>query len=325
MKKQRRTFICGMSRSGTTWLGCCLNMHPEVAVFGETLYWGRCYIEPNSDALYGDRELDELIHFQKDLNRAFRGQSDGSLKSVDEGHWHQIVTSLRSLSPASPSAIFDSICSQIAKAEGKNMVIEKTPHHLNHVSRIERFYPDSHFIIMVRDPYSFMLSYKNQGLQRSADHRYHMSRYFHPIGCALVWKGYARQATKVEQQLGDRSLLIRFEKLKLDGNAVWQKVLLFLDVTPHSLPIIEDKNSSFSRHERPDLKPIDVFWMNLIAGNAIDGLGYTRRESGFPLLAIIVSLCSFIPCSIRVLKDISKRCSGGIISYILNWVKVGRS
>ena len=324
MKKDVRTFICGMSRGGTTWLGCCLNEHPEVAVFGETLFWGRCFVEPNEDGIYGTKEIDSVVHFQRDLNKSFYGKKSGCLMNVGMPEWHQILDGLKSLEGKPPDEIFDYLAGHIGSSEGKPMVIEKTPHHLNHISRIESWYPNSRYIVMVRDPYSFMLSYKNQGLQRSAEHRKHMARYFHPIGCALVWKGYARQARSEVSRLGARSTLVRFEDLKADPERVWIKVLGFLDVERTALPIVEDKNSSFSQHTRPQLDSIDLFWMNFIAKDSITDLGYEKRAAKVSIFAIITSLFSLIPCAVRILQDISSRSSGSIVAYVLNWVRLGK-
>lgn len=325
MKNYKQTFICGMSRGGTTWLGGCLNEHPEVAVFGETLFWGRCYVEATSNGFYQHEQIDSLIHFQRDLNKAFYGDSAGCLKKVGVSEWHKLLEELKQAGSLTPKAAFDHLARGVGLLENKAVVIEKTPHHLNHIARIEKWYPDSRYIIMVRDPYSFMLSYKNQGLQRSAEHRKHMARYFHPIGCALVWRGYARQAANEIKRLGDRAILVRFEDLKADPEAVWERVVGFLGIQPTPLPHVDDKNSSFSKHERPTLSGVDLFWMNLIAKDTITNLGYDKRNASLPLFSVIGSLFSLVPCSIRILKEISSRSSGSIIGYVLNWIRVGRS
>lgn len=323
MQNKKKTFICGMSRGGTTWLGRCLNEHPEVAVFGETLFWGRCFIEPNVEGVYGTKEIDLVVHFQRELNKAFYGNAPGCLKNVSVTQWHQILDGLKDLEGESPGVVFDYLVEQIGLSEEKPLVIEKTPHHLNHISRIESSYTDSRYIVMVRDPYSFMLSYKNQGLQRSEKQRKHMARYFHPIGCALVWKGYARQAVSETSRLGDRAALVRFEELRSDPQTVWTQVLDFLDIRWTNLPIVKDKNSSFSEHTRPELDAIDVFWMNFIAKDSIMDLGYEKQAAKVSILTIVASLFSLIPCAVRIMREISSRSSGNILAYVLNWVRQG--
>lgn len=325
MQKKQRTFICGMSRGGTTWLGCCLNEHPEVAVFGETLFWGRYFVEPNADGAYGTKEIDSVIHFQRDLNKAFYGDTSGCLKNVGMTDWHQILDGLKNYEGESPGVVFDYLAEHIGLLEKKPLVIEKTPHHLNHISRIEESYPDSRYIVMVRDPYSFMLSYKYQGLQRSAEHRKHMARYFHPIGCALVWKAYAFQAISEISRLGDRATLVRFEELRTDSQKVWTQVLEFLDIKQVNLPIVKDKNSSFSQHTRPELDAIDIFWINFIAKDLISKLGYEKHVAKASIFSIAASLYLLIPCAVRVLREISSRSSGNIFAYVWNWVRLGNS
>jgi len=61
----RVDFLLGMARSGTTWLGRTLAEHPEVAVFGESSFFGRLYVPPGPDGMYGDRELARVRAIQR--------------------------------------------------------------------------------------------------------------------------------------------------------------------------------------------------------------------------------------------------------------------
>ena len=38
-----------MSRGGTTFTMRLMNLHPDVAAFGETAYWGRFWSEPDAE------------------------------------------------------------------------------------------------------------------------------------------------------------------------------------------------------------------------------------------------------------------------------------
>lgn len=325
MDGKTKYFICGMSRGGTTWLGMCLNEHQDAAVFGETLYWGRYYVEPNKNGTYGSEEMTKLASFQKASNRAFYGSDNGCLKAVNKKTWSNMVETMKDLDSATPGDVFDHMCQFVSDFEGKKLVVEKTPHHLNHVPRIESYFPNSKFVIMVRDPYSFMLSYKNQGLQHSLERQKNMAKYYHPVGCALVWRGYACNALKESERLGERSLLVRFEELKSDSETVWDRVLEFLGLEGSPLPEIKDKNSSFSKHKRPELGDVDIFWMNVIGGKAIRDLDYTKQIGSFPVLAIISSIFTLIPVGFSIFRDISKRSSSGMFSYIYGWFKSARN
>ena len=50
-------FICGLPRAGTTYLSKLLNSHSKIISTGETLFFGRKYIEPNSEGYYTKKEL----------------------------------------------------------------------------------------------------------------------------------------------------------------------------------------------------------------------------------------------------------------------------
>ncbi|WP_269527015.1 sulfotransferase family protein [Coraliomargarita parva] len=320
--KSLHNFICGMSRGGTTWLGYCLNEHPDIAVFGESLFWGRYYVNPSSGGRYSTDDIERIIKFQKSSSRAYFGNDIGCLKHIDRDRWAEIVLSLRG-KKCTPGELYQILAERVSQLELKSVVVEKTPHHVNHVARISEFFPDSRFIVMVRNPYSFMLSYKNQGLQKSREQQLSLSKYFHPIGCALIWKAYARQALIVSGSLSNRVLLIRFEDMLVDPQDIWRRVLTFLGVTSCELPVIEDRNSSFTKHDRPTLSKSDVFWMNLISGQLIRELGYGREPAGYPLKSIIASLFQLLPWALYLCRDISGRTSSGIIRYAFHWFKKG--
>ena len=86
-------FIVGMPRAASTWLMRSLNEHPDVASFGETAYWGRRHVEPNSDGLYARPELRELASVLKSVpfETIIGRQEPGWMKCITQADLPDIV------------------------------------------------------------------------------------------------------------------------------------------------------------------------------------------------------------------------------------------
>ena len=122
MEINKHLFICGMSRGGTTWLGNCLNEHPNVAVFGESLYWGRNYKEPAKDG-YSESQVSEVLSLLSMGTTAFLGDGLGNLKHVQKSKWRE-VKYLKVPSPCAPGTLYSNICGWVASEEEVDYVIK---------------------------------------------------------------------------------------------------------------------------------------------------------------------------------------------------------
>ncbi|MCA9582782.1 MAG: sulfotransferase, partial [Myxococcales bacterium] len=210
-------FLCGMSRSGTTWMSLRVNEHPDAAMFGETMYFGRRYLEPKSPPHYSDTELRKAY-------AALEGSALWNVKVVEGANYNNIDPERPDLvlreaidnlpRPATPAALFTAVAEAIAEAEGAQVAVEKTPHHLMWIDRIAEAYPEARFVINLRDPYGFTLSYKHQG-DRLADHaKDSFGTLYHPAACAMLWRGYARAAQKAQERYGDRIHVVRYDDIQ---------------------------------------------------------------------------------------------------------------
>jgi hypothetical protein len=308
-------FICGMSRGGTTWLGHCLNEHPQVATFGESLYWGRGFVAPNNGKRYTEEEGRMVLLRLSHSCRAFIGDAPGNLKQLDAEGW-ELLASLKCQYPCTPGQLFQSICRWVADREGVSCVVEKTPHHIDWIERISENLPDTRFIVMIRDPYGFMLSYKHQGDRKIGKAKEHFSRLYHPIGCALVWRRYMSSARSAKKRFSDSIRIVEFECLKNSPEESWESVLQFFELPSYPLVSVLQQNSSFLS-ERKELSSIDLFWMNLIAGRELARAGYAKRASGVHLREFFHSLLSLLPWSIYVTRRLSSSVSGSLLKYLL--------
>lgn len=329
-QRRVRAFIVGTSRGGTTWLSRVLNCHPEICSFGETIYWGRGYVAPASQDGYSRQELDRIRDLQLERRWWPHGDGPGALRSVNaDGNGGEMPERLAKVidsldAPVSPQRLFDVIVDTICECEGKQLGVEKTPHHLNWHERISEGYPEVRFIVLIREPYSFMRSYKNQGRQLSKETSAVFRRAYHPIACSLVWRGYVRSADKLSQNP-------KVKALRLDSAAMWKdqegslgRVQEFLGVSQHPIAgAVGQENSSTNSSELAllELDAADYFWMNLICGRYLRANGIERKRGGFALFAVLKSVINLPAWSIRRFMDMRKITDGSLVMYLWKWVR----
>ncbi|MEB3214730.1 MAG: sulfotransferase [Nostocales cyanobacterium 94392] len=317
-------FIVGMSRAGTTWLGKCLNEHPDTAVFGESLYWGRAYVEPQKDDTYSLEQVDSILSrlIQKGCE-AFLGKGNGNLKKITRNNLNHIIQTgfYDTEFVPTPVSVYKKICQTISEAEGKKESIEKTPHHINWIDKIIRAMPNSLFVVMVRDPYGFMLSYKHQGDRLQEPLRTKFKRLYHPLICSLLWRGYIRATMYAIRCYPQNTLVIRTKDMKNNPESVLHEVQNFflLNPVPNLANKIPPDNSSFPIGEPPSLKSEDIFWINLVAGKEISEFGFKKQVATIEPLGIFFSIFH-LPIWILInFIHLKNETSGSVFQYLIRW------
>lgn len=308
-------FIVGMPRAGTTYISKILNNHHTTVSTGESLYWGRNFIDPENSGYYNEKQLFEILERLKFWNW------EPKISDIKKSEFHKMMDEefLQIKTPCTPDQPFDALANSFCKLYNKSVFIEKTPHHINWLSRIQTYYPNAKFVIAQRDPYSFMLSYKYQGLQKSKEVRDIFEKIYHPISCALVWRKNYRSIQKACEDFPSNTFIFKQEKL----NSLEQLRLLedFLELEKHSLNLIEKDNSSFEKSERKfELNTIDVFWMNVVARKEIDISQYNKR-SVFPNPFALIWSIMIIPYKLFISTYIlSKNSNRSIFSYLSSYL-----
>ena len=325
-------FIVGMSRAGTTWLGKCLNEHPEVAVFGETSFWGRWYLAPDKDGMYDRAQTVTIIQRLKRNGtcvQAFSGDGPGTLKTLNRDNVGNFLDRVFPDFPETikPVDLFVQVGQAIAKSEDASCYIEKTPHHVNWLGRIIREMPTAIFIIMMREPYSFMLSYKHQGDRKLKEDRWKYQWKNHPLGTALVWRGYMRSISEAGRNWPEKTYLVRFEDIGEGAAELLLDVQRFLQIAPISGldQRVSPDNTSFPEGSRPELRGEDLFWMNLMTRKQIKEAGYTLRAVPFQPLRIGFSILLVPLWFLRQFIHLRRRTGGSLFGYVWNWLRPSRS
>lgn len=323
-------FVVGMPRAATRWLCHCLNAHPNAAAFGETLYWGRRYVEPKPDGRYtlGQRRR-AVDHLRSGFCvQRYSGDTPGALKSVRDTTFSDLLDDAFADAPErlTPGETFQYIVDAIGRVENVPLVVEKTPHHLNWIDRIISELPAARFIIMTREPYSFMLSYKHQGDRMKAPVRREFERRYHPLAAAIVWRSSMICAQAAQHRLPERTHMVSHEALRERPDEVLAGVQQFLSLEVQPLAArVPPVNTSFPEGERPALRAEDIFWMNLIAGRTIRASGFERRSTPRGLWPILRSFLVLPMWAARNMLSMRRIVGGSLIAYCWRWIRPVRN
>jgi hypothetical protein len=319
-------FIVGLPRAGTTWMCRSLNEHPDAVAFGETMFWGKAHVPPRQNGSYNAAEVQcvKRLLLMKPFESSTTLSGTGGMQHIGPNDLHRLIEAAFATLPdrASPADVFQAVANCIAQAEGKSAWVEKTPHHLLYATRILRHYPNARFVVMMRDPYSFLLSYKHQsGHENSDASRQRFKRRYHPAGGALVWKNSWRAAQHLLRIAPDQALLVRMEQVARDPHEVMRRVQEFLGLRfmPAASDIDTKVNSAFEKASKT-LSDADVAWMNLIAGRDIVAAGYELRRSARNAGAILASAANLLLWAPRILLDLKRTTSGSLFQHVWRWL-----
>ena len=319
-------FVVGMPRAGTTFLVRSLNQHPRVVSFGESRFWGNDWVEPGPDG-YDRAQLETVIERLAanplDTNIGATGPEpdrSGWLSAVGRPDLASIAEkALRPLElPVDPGVVFSTWCAALAELEGKEVAVEKTPHHLRHVDRILRYLPDARLVVIVRDPVEFLLSYKHFGDRKSPEKRAKADQRWDAIGVSLLWRTYLRHANRVVEQWPDQTMLVRNEDLKAEPSAVTGRAAVFLGVEAEVDAFSEaddlPTNTSFEG-DRPMLSGAELSWLRRIVGDDAAAAGYEVPTEPSSVTGELLVAAGFVPWAVRNLAERSRNTDGSILTY----------
>jgi hypothetical protein len=319
-------FIVGLPRSGTTWLCHSLNEHPDVAAFGETMFWGKAYIPPGANGHYDPATLQRVKQtlMAKPLESTIRIEGPGGLRNVSAANAAALIEEAFNEMPRNvgPAEVFSHVADRIARAEGKSAWTEKTPHHLLYARRILQHFPSARFVVLVREPYSFLLSYKHQsGHEKSASSQQRFRKRYHPLAGALVWRNTWRAAQTLLTSHPDQSMLVRMEDIANEPIDVMLRVHEFLNLRPiPGASATIGKINSTEKRLPAELSEADIAWINLLAAQDIQEAGYTVQNDGGGLQAIARSALDLPLWALRILHDLKRTTSGSLMQHLLQYV-----
>lgn len=200
----RPFLIVGSPRSGTTLLVQMLNRHPRLFIPPETAFF-----------LQLARYRREHPHQSFDLpsfTRWYLTSRPAKYLNVDE----QVAGRLLA-GATEPVDVLANLMSFLLERSGKCRWGEKTPEHVHNVDDLCRCFPDSQFIVLVRDGRAVVRSRLEHPEWR--DNLYSAAR---------KWRHDIQAGLKLMEQTGDRSIEVRYESLVLEPQATIHRILDFL-------------------------------------------------------------------------------------------------
>ena len=319
-------FIVGMPRAGTTYVVQRLNQHPDIAAFGESMFFADAWVEPGASGRYGPDQLatlrTRLVANPLDTNVGEHGPEPdrpGWMNCLGRPELARLVTAVfdRLDPPVTPAEVFSAYAGAIAAAEGKSVAVEKTPRHVRHLDRILGSFPSARIVVMIRGPEEFLLSYKHKGDTKSAERRDRADRRWHPIGVSLLWRSYLRHALAAVARYPDSTLLVRNEGMSAEPDRVLERIQEFLGVEVVALAPADGglrANSSFAG-ERPGLDDAELTWCRCLVGRDARAAGYEIGRAPAGVVDLVLTGVGVVPWAIDNALDARRRLDGSLLTY----------
>lgn len=268
--------ITGLPRSGTTWLVHSLNRHPKILAFGETHLFSRKWSAPGPDGTYSPDQLELLwsnllkSHFsasvplKKDLGKS----GPGWFTQTCRDDIPEVLRDARSrVGPRpGPSEILDAIGQAFCAREGKSVWAEKTAEEGKFINATIKLAPNARFLLLMRNPVDFLLSYKYQGLQLEAPVRQFFRRRYHPLLAGLVWRKTYKSIQKIKSTHPDQ-VSVHILSSNARRRQALESACGFLGLEPCDAIFegIDDRvNSSLKPGAERILDRFDVAWTRLL-------------------------------------------------------------
>jgi len=255
----------GMPYAGTNVLASSLSRHSKVAVFHETFFWGRGYLQPRPNGCYDFLQVHYWIEgmIQKARHHAeIYGDLDADRFSKNLEDWYLHLPEL-----PKPAAVYRQTLQIFAQVQGKPFAVEETVYDLFAVTRILDALPGARIVLAVEGIVGFFTHDKNRGDGRSFSSGCHYRSRYHPALLAAYWEKAIREIYGTAEAYPEQILLISRGDIAREPVKTLEKVQRFFLLEPEdscgpqppSPPAGPWQGNSILSHD-------DIFWMQQAAG-----------------------------------------------------------
>lgn len=236
-------FIVGTGRSGTTLLSMMLNAHSQIAIGPETHYFQiqeRC----------GRSLEDEQCALSFITNVCTKEYITAA--KIDISELRSALKTLSDENKLTHKAIFETIVTEYAKNQNKQIWGEKTPYHLHFIPLIMQYFPNSKIVHLIRDPRDFSLSIRSVPWYQG-----------NVLNHAITWRNNMVLAARYYRRYPTSLLEVRYEDLLADPEKTLIDVCNFLEVSfePQMITAFNE-HPNFDLHHEPwkgkALQPLDT-------------------------------------------------------------------
>ena len=265
-RKHTPVHIIGHGRSGTSILGALCRYYLGLGIGTESQFIPRYY---RLISKYGDLKIESnLRQLIKDISteRYFERSRKFNNYVFDP------EKAFQSVKERTYPGVLNAVFMQLADHLGMERWAEKTPDHTENLPMLEELFPDSQYIIIVRDGRDVALS-----------------EFLRPFGennaysAAVKWKKEMKSVISFYQSLTeDRYILIRYEDIMTDPVMEMNRLIEFLDIADD-----DDKLKNFVAEDIVDnlmlgnfnkwktqMSPKDIRVFNSVTGDILSKYNY---------------------------------------------------
>jgi hypothetical protein len=309
-------FICGLPRSGTSYLVTLLNQSSNILVFGETHYFGRSLNLFSQKKYNKDSYYDNFII--SDINKCIKSLSAGlDEKLVEAGS--QKLSNLNDY--ASSADAYRCWISTLYDETNSDIIIEKTPNYIKYWKDIFSSFPDSKLIVTYRNPYDWILSYKFKYLTATTTEKIALKtikNQYNIITTSFNYRSSVESLMKLSESRTSQCLIIKNEELRNGQNKALSDILCFfncnsLSIHDFNLSLSNQINTSFDANNTiKQLSELEVFIVNLLCfpKGWASFSGYKKKYLKFNVLLYVkfaIEVLNVVPYTIKTIFLLSSR------------------
>ena len=330
-------FIIGTPRSGTTLAAHILGRHTHLFMPGETHYFDDIFSRRN---LLGDlRKKEGADNIAERLYSLYRRYNEPK----DQERIERLFTVDKlSCDIRNNCNDYGEVLSLFMKrqmdSEKKNSWGNNTPRDLFNVTDIVKFYPRARFILCVRDPRDFLVSYKGKWRATAKEEVNRLKKIYHPVVTAYLWKTSMRRVSKVISSLPkNRAIILKYEDLVLFPEKKVKDLCDFIGQNYEKELLEVDFSNSSNRNEktkgifsssigkwRKNLAPEDGWIVQKLCGKEMDVYGYEPEPVNCNPIRLAVLVMS-TPIALWRGLNANKHKRGPLLPYLLKRVGVSRA
>lgn len=329
----KKIYIVGNSRSGTTMLSRILGLNNKVYTFQELHFFEQMVsIDKMTSSISRKKSvaiLNKLIAIEVE---GFYEQKDLSVYS-DESEEILDSLSLKG-NKFRPIDIYEAYLIYWTKKNGKEIPCEQTPRNLFYISEIIQYFPNTKIINMIRDPRSVLLSQSRKWRRRSLGEKKMPLKEvlrvwinYHPITISRLWVSAIRVV--ISNNFGNNFILIKYEDLVLNPKKEIISICDFCGIKFDNKMLLVPRVGSSIGIDMPNEKGIDknnisawkngglsgteIYIAQIVARKEMSLLGY-QEESVKPnylylfylYLTFPVKICFSLLLNIHRMKNITE-------------------
>jgi len=325
MNKNGPVFVVGSPRSGTTLVAQLLSQHSDLFVYNETVFYdyaaglGRNKSITPAQIKSASEYLINRIEFtvSKEVSKDF-----GCVIQENEREFivFEFNKKLDAMSgDITLSMVFDAFMSSAAEIKGATRWGEKTPNHVFHMDEIAADFPDARFIHVIRDPRSFLKSYKFSWSVHGAKNPKSAKKLYHPYVTSRLWKSSVDAFSRSKSRIGgDTCIEVRYEDVVNNTAQVMNELFEFLgEQVSHDINLPGGSNSSFDKNKNKDLDSWEIDVCEYVCRKGIRQYGYQSNKAALTsFISLFRSVLTLPVFAVQAWIIIKRRYKGGLWSYL---------